>query len=151
MLNMANVHDVLETVYINSKRESRDDLQDFKIVLPVTSVGEYSIAFRDALRQERIIKEGLNENKHNLSPNQVESILQLYKYLVNEALHTGRLLDIESISRPDAYRELAQLHDETEKRVAVGHIYNSDVVYTDRTKENLYCVYNKEIHVIELR
>lgn len=151
MLNRANVHDILETVYINSKRESRDDLQDFKIVLPVTSVGEYSIAFRGALRQERIIKEGLNENKHNLSPNQVESILQLYKYLVNEALHTGRLLDIESISRPDAYRELAQLHDETEKRVAVGHIYNSDVVYADRTKENLYCVYEKEIHVIELR
>ena len=75
----------------------------------------------------------------------------MYKYLVNEALHTGRLLDIESISRPDAYRELAQLHDETEKRVAVGHIYNSDVVYADRTKENLYCVYEKEIHVIELR
>lgn len=151
MLNMANVHDVLETVYINSKRESRDDLQDFKIVLPVTSVGEYSIAFRDALRQENIIKEGLKVNKHNLSPNQVESILLMYKYLVNEALHTGRLLDIESISRADAYRELAQLYDETEKRVAVGHIYNSDVVYTDRTKENLYCVYEKEVHVIELK
>ena len=151
MLNMANVHDVLETVYINSKRESRDDLQDFKIVLPVTSVGEYSIAFRDALRQENIIKEGLKVNKHNLSPNQVESILQLYKYLVNEALHTGRLLDIESISRADAYRELTQLYDEAEKRVAVGHIYNSDVVYADCTKENLYCVYDKQVHVIELR
>ena len=151
MLNMANVHDMLEALYVNNKRESREDLLDLKTVLPVTSVGEYSIAFRDALRQENVIKEGLKENKHNLSPNQVESILQLYKYLVNEALHTGRLLDIESISRPDAYRELAQLHDETEKRVAVGHIYNSDVVYADRAKENLYCVYDKKVHVIELR
>lgn len=151
MLNMTNVHDVIEATYVNSRRESREDLQDLHTELPVTSVGEYSIAFRDALRQERIIKEGLRENKHNLSPNQVESIYKMYDYLVNEALHTGKLLDIESISRPDAYRELAQLHDEAEKRVAVGHIYSSDVVYTDRTKENLYCVYNKEVHVIELR
>lgn len=151
MLNMANVHDVLETIYINSRRESKEDLQDLKIGLPTTSIGEYSIAYRDALRQERIIKEGLKENKHNLSPNQVESIYKMYEYLVNEALHTGKLLDIESISRPDAYRELVQLHDEAEKRVAVGHIYSSDVIYADRTKENLYCVYNKEVHIIELR
>ena len=151
MLNMANVHDVLETTYINSRRESKEDLQDLKIGLPTTAVGEYSISYREALRQERIIKEGLKENKHNLSPNQVESIYKMYEYLVNEALHTGRLLDIESISRPDAYKELIHLYDEAEKRVAVGHIYSSDVVYADRTKENLYCVYNKEVHVIELR
>ena len=75
----------------------------------------------------------------------------MYEYLVNEALHTGRLLDIESISRPDAYKELIHLYDEAEKRVVVGHIYSSDVVYADRTKENLYCVYNKQVHVIELR
>ena len=151
MLNMANVHAVLEATYVNSRRESRENLQDPHTELPVTSVGEYSLAYRDALRQERIIKEGLKENKHNLSPNQVDSIYKMYEYLVNEALHTGKLLDIESISRPDAYRELAQLHDESEKRVAVGRIYNSDVVYTDRTKENMYCVYDKQVHVIELK
>ena len=151
MLNMANVHDVLEATYVNSRRESREDLQDLHTELPVTSVGEYSLAFRDALRQERIIKEGLRENKHNLSPNQVESILQMYKYLTNEALYTGKLLDIVSISRPDAYRELAQLHDEAEKRTAVEFIYSSDVIYIDSTKENLYCICNTQIRVIELR
>ena len=151
MLNMANVHDVLESTYINSRRESKEGLQDLKIGLPTTAVGEYSISYREALRQERIIKEGLKENKHNLSPNQVESIYKMYEYLVNEALHTGKLLDIAPISRPDAYRELAQLHDETEKRTAVDFIYSSDVIYIDSTKENLYCVYNKQVHVIELR
>lgn len=150
MLNMANVHDMLEALYVNNKRESREDLQDLKTVLPVTSVGEYSIAFRDALRQENVIKEGLKENKHNLSPNQVESILLMYKYLVNEALHTGRQQEAEPISRPDAYRKLVKLYDEAEKRIAVGRIYNSDVVFMDRTDDKMYCVYEKEVHIIEL-
>ena len=146
MLNMANVHDMLEALYVNNKRESREDLQDLKTVLPVTSVGEYSIAFRE----ENVIKEGLKENKHNLSPNQVESILLMYKYLVNEALHTGRQQEVEPISRPDAYRKLVKLYDEAEKRIAVGRIYNSDVVFMDRTDDKMYCVYEKEVHIIEL-
>ena len=124
---------------------------DINAELPIRAVGEFSLGYRETLREEQMVREELNKDKHGLSPNQIESILVFYSFLKEKAFRTGKYMKIESVRYAFAYSELQVLHDEKEIGDAAETIRASDVIFMDRDRDNLYCVYNKQVHVIELR
>lgn len=60
-------------------------------------------------------------------------------------------MKVESVRYAFAYSELQVLHDEKEIGDAAETIRASDVIFMDKDRDNLYCVYNKQVHIIELR
>ena len=151
MLLKENVGSYLTNIQIDARKPGREKLLDINAELPVRAVGEFSLGYRETLREEQMVKEELNKDKHGLSPNQIESILVFYSFLKERAFRTGKYMKIESVRYAFAYSELQALHDEKEIGDAAETIRASDVIFMDRDRDNLYCVYNKQVHVIELR
>lgn len=151
MLRKVNVGSYLTNIQIDSIKPSGEDLLNVDADLPVRAVGEFSLGYREALIDEKLIKDELNKDKHGLSPNQIESILVLYSFLKEKAFRTGKYTEVQSVNYAFAYSELQVLHDEKEIGDAAETIRASDVVFMDRDRENMYCVYDKQVHVIELR
>lgn len=151
MLLKENVGSYLTNIQIDAIKPSREELLDINADLPVRAVGEFSLGYRETLREEQMVKEELGKDKHGLSPNQVDSILVFYTYLKEKAFRTGQYMKVESVRYAFAYSELQALHDEKEIGDAAETIRASDVIFIDRNRDNLYCVYDKKVHVIELR
>lgn len=151
MLRKVNVGSYLTNIQIDAIKPSRETLLDINADLPVRAVGEFSLGYREALIDEKLIKDELNKDKHGLSPNQIDSILVFYSFLKERAFRTGKYTQVESVNYAFAYSELQVLHDEKEIGDAAETIRASDVIFTDKDRENLYCVYDKQVHVIELR
>lgn len=151
MLLKENVGSYLTNIQIDSRKPNIEKLLDINAELPVRAVGEFSLGYRETLREEQMVKEELNKDKHGLSPNQIESILVFYSFLKEKAFRTGKYTEVQSINYAFAYSELQVLHDEKEIGDAAETIRASDVIFTDKDRENLYCVYNKQVHIIELR
>jgi hypothetical protein len=151
MLLKENVGSYLTNIQIDSRKPSREELLDIDADLPVRAVGEFSLGYREALIDEKLIKDELNKDKHGLSPNQIESILAFYSFLKEKAFRTGKYKEVQSVNYAFAYSELQVLHDEKEIGDAAETIRVSDAIFMDRDRENMYCVYNKQVHVIELR
>ena len=151
MLRKVNVGSYLTNIQIDSRKPDREKLLDINAELPVRAVGEFSLGYRETLREEQMVKEELNKDKHGLSPNQIESILVFYSFLKERAFRTGKYMKVESVRYAFAYSELQALHDEKEIGDVAETIRASDVIFIDRNRDNLYCVYNKKVHIIELR
>lgn len=151
MLSKENVSQYLKDIEFDTRRPSREQLLDPNSDLPNRAVGEYSLEYRRALREEQMIKDELGINKHGLTPNQIDSILTFYAFIKERAFRTGKYIETESVKYSFAYSELLYLHDEKEIGDAAETIRASDVIFIDKSRENLYCVYNKQVHVIELR
>lgn len=151
MLLKENVGSYLTNIQIDSRKPNIEKLLDINAELPVRAVGEFSLGYRETLREEQMVKEELNKDKHGLSPNQIESILVFYSFLKERAFRTGKYMKIESVRYAFAYSELQVLHDEKEIGDAAETVRASDVIFMDRDRDNLYCVYDKKVHIIELR
>lgn len=151
MLSIENVGSYLTNIQIDSRKPNIEKLLDINAELSVRAVGEFSLGYRETLREEQMVKEELNKDKHGLSPNQIESILVFYSFLKERAFRTGKYMKIESVRYAFAYSELQVLHDEKEIGDAAETIRASDVIFMDKDRDNLYCIYNKQVHVIELR
>ena len=151
MLNIENIRQYLTDIEYDTRRPSKEKLLDANSELPNRAVGEFSLGYREALRDEQLIKDELNKDKHGLSPNQIDSLLVFYAYLKEKAFRTGIYAKVESVKYSFAYSELLVLHDEKEIGDAAEAIRASDVIFIDKSRENMYCVYNKEVHVIELQ
>lgn len=151
MLSKENVGSYLTNIGNNAKKPSKEELLDINADLPIIAVGEYSLGYREALRDEQAVKDELNRDKHGLSPNQIDSILVFYAYLKEQAFRTGKYVQTVSIRYPFAYSGLQCLHDEKEIGDAAETIRASDVIFIDKSNENLYCVYNKQVHIITLK
>lgn len=151
MLLKENVGSYLTNIQIDSRKPNIEKLLDINAELPVRAVGEISLGYRETLREEQMVKEELNKDKHGLSPNQIESILVFYSFLKERAFRTGKYMKFESVRYAFAYSELQALHDEKEIGDAAETIRASDVIFMDKDRDNLYCVYNKQVSIIELR
>lgn len=151
MLLKENVGSYLTNIQIDSRKPNIEKLLDINAELPVRAVGEFSLGYLETLREEQMVKEELNKDKHGLSPNQIESILVFYSFLKEKAFRTGKYMKVESVRYAFAYSELQALHDEKEIGNAAETIRSSDVIFMDRDRDNLYCVYDKKVHIIELR
>lgn len=151
MLLKENVGSYLTNIQIDSRKPNIEKLLDINAELPIRAVGEFSLGYRETLREEQMVKEELNKDKHGLSPNQIESILVFYSFLKERAFRTGKYMKVESVRYAFAYSELQALHDEKEIGDAAETIRTSDVIFMDKDRDNLYCVYDKKVHIIELR
>jgi len=151
MLLKENVGSYLTNIQIDSRKPNIEKLLDINAELPVSAVGELSLGYRETLREEQMVKEELGKDKHGLSPNQIESILVFYSFLKERAFRTGKYIKVESVRYAFAYSELQVLHDEKEIGDAAETIRSSDLIFIDKDRDNLYCVYDKKVHIIELR
>lgn len=73
----------------------------------------------------------------------------MYTYRASEA-RAGRYFSFAKIGRYEA-KSLARFACCSNKETLLEEIEEADMIFMDKDRDNLYCVYDKKVHIIELR